>query len=161
MREALERTADAAHTAVELFAAYRRAVADVSEAAQNAAAAGQDRNLRRSVDYIQQHYTESLRLEKVASVAGFTPTYFSKLFRRREKVSFAKYVAGLRIERAKQLLAGTEIDATRIAQMSGFRSPQYFCDVFRRATGATPLEWRQRPDRLSAAGRTRIRKLKR
>jgi AraC-like DNA-binding protein len=155
MREALERAAGAARTTTELFAQYRRAVADMSEAVRSPVPARQERNLRRALDHIARHYAEPLRLDKVAAVAGFTPTYFSKLFVRRERVSFAKYVMGLRIERAKQMLAGTELHAVRIAQLCGFGSPQYFCSVFRRATGATPLQWRRRPDRIWAAGKAR------
>jgi AraC-like DNA-binding protein len=143
MRDGLERAASAARTLTELFAQYRLAVADVSHALEHPGPARQDRNLRRATDYIAQHYAEPLRLETVASVAGFTPTYFSRLFRKREGVPFGRYVAAIRIERAKQLLASTDLDASRIAELSGFATPQYFSAQFRRWAGVTPLTWRR------------------
>jgi AraC-like DNA-binding protein len=157
-RDGLERAASAARTTRELFSEYRRAVADLSAAVEKAVPARQDRNLRRAVDYIQKHYAEPLRLERVAAVAGFAPGYFSKLFAKRERVPFARYVVGLRLERAKHLLAGTRLDAARVAQLVGFGSAAYFSNVFRRATGATPRQWRQEPRRFVAAGKARKRK---
>ena len=106
-----------------------------------------DRGLRAALDHIDRHYTEPLDVKKVARVAGFTPNYFSKLFSAREKMTFVDYVALRRVERAKKLLSGTGLDATRVAELSGFNSPQYFSRVFRRATGTTPLGYRNRPQK--------------
>ena len=142
----LDRAAEAAGTIQELFAAYRRAVRDVSDATERPLAARHDRSVRRAVDYIRQHYTEPLRLEGVARVAGFTPKYFSKLFAESEKMPFERYVSRLRLERAMHLLASTDMGAERVAELSGFNSPQYFCRAFRAAVGATPLQYRRGKD---------------
>jgi two-component system response regulator YesN len=107
--------------------------------------ARRDRSLRRAVDYIERHYSEPLRLETVARIAGITPVYFSKLFKEREHVTFENYLRRLRIERAKQLLVNTGIGVSRVAEQSGFQSPQYFCRVFRSVTGQTPLAFRRQP----------------
>jgi AraC-like DNA-binding protein len=145
---ALDRAAADARTLADLFAAYRRAVADVAAAAAQPTAARRDRSLRAAVEYVQQHYAEPLPLENVAHVAGFAPTHFSRLFQRREGMTFADYVRTLRLERAKQLLTSTELDVTRVADLSGFRSAQYFCRAFRRATGKTPLDFRRLPSTI-------------
>jgi transcriptional regulator GlxA family with amidase domain len=52
---------------------------------------------------------------------------------------------GLRLERAKQLLARTRHDVTRVASLSGFDSPQYFCRAFRQNVGTAPLKYRASP----------------
>jgi two-component system response regulator YesN len=150
MSDSLARAADEVRTVSELFAAYRRAVADLSEAVLRPVPARQDRHLQSAVDYIRQHYTEPLSFKKVARVAGFNATYFSELFRKREGMTFEKYVLGLRLERAKQLLARTRHDVTRVASLSGFNSPQYFCRAFRQNVGAAPLEYRASPGALRA-----------
>jgi AraC-like DNA-binding protein len=142
MCESLDRETDAARTMRELSAAYRRAAADVAEAVRRPVTARHDRSLRRAVDFIRQHYTEPLGVVEVARVAGLAPNYFSTLFKQRERIAFAAYVSLLRVERAKQLLASTKLDATRVAALCGFRSSQYFSYAFRRATGATPLAYR-------------------
>jgi AraC-like DNA-binding protein len=80
----------------------------------------------------------------VASVAGFAPKYFSYLFKRRERVTFEAYLRRVRVERARQLLSSTDLNLARVAELSGFRSAQYFCHVFRDSCGATPTEFRER-----------------
>jgi AraC-like DNA-binding protein len=142
--ETLDRGAREARTMGDLSAVYRRAVVDVAEAVERPAAARRDRSLRRALDYIHQHYTEPLALSKVARVSGFAPYYFSHLLREREKMTFADYVTRLRIERSRQLLADTELSVGRVSELSGFRSAQYFCRVFRAASGATPGAYRAR-----------------
>jgi len=143
--DALDRSASHARSMSDLCAFYRRAVADLSEAVKRPVAARRDRTLRVAVEYIHQHYTEPLRLEQVARVAGFAPGHFSKLFISREDMPFEQYVRALRLERAKHLLADTVLDSTRIAELSGFGTAQYFCRVFRKEVGTTPLEYRKRP----------------
>jgi AraC-like DNA-binding protein len=141
--EVLDRSATDARTISDLFAAYRSAVRDVSRAVEKPARARQDRSLRRGMDYIHQHYGERLRLETIARVAGFAPDYFSKLFKERERTTFEDYVCGLRVERAKQLLTSTDLDASRVSELCGFGTPQYFSRVFRSETGSTPRAYRQ------------------
>jgi AraC-like DNA-binding protein len=140
----LERAAREAPTVSDLVAAYRRAVADLSEALQQPAPAHQDRRIRRAVTYIHQHYGESLTLRGLARVAGFAPNYFSRLFRQRERMTVARYLRQVRIERAKQLLTHTDLEVKRVAQLSGFASQHYFARSFRRVVGTTPLAWRDR-----------------
>ena len=144
LSEALDRSAGAARTMSELFAAYRSAIADATEAVLRPVPARHDRSLRSAIDYIRQHYSEKLSLAKVARIAGFYPSYFSELFKERERITFEGYVARLRIARAKQLLGNTELDVTRVAELSGYRSLSYFCRSFRSAVGSTPQHFRTR-----------------
>jgi len=109
--------------------------------------ARRDRSLRGALDYIHRHYRERLSREKVARVAGFAPSYFSVLFSEREKTTFERYLLRLRIDQAKQLLEDTELPAARVAELSGFKSPQYFCAAFRRATAMAPTEYRRDPQK--------------
>jgi AraC-like DNA-binding protein len=140
----LDRSATDARSTQELFAAYRRAALDVAEAMRAPIAARQDRSLRLAVEYLHQHYGERIRLSQVARVAGFSPSHFSKLFIQRERVSFEHYLRNLRLERAKQLLEGSDLGAARVAELAGFGSAQYFSDVFRDVLGMTPLAYRKK-----------------
>jgi len=112
--------------------------------------ARRDRNLRGALDYIHRHYRERLTRERVARVAGFAPSYFSVLFSEREKTTFERYLLRLRIDQAKQLLEDTRLPAARVAELSGFKSAQYFCTVFRRATDMAPIEYRRNPKKAPA-----------
>jgi AraC-like DNA-binding protein len=143
MQDGLDRAAKVARTTEDLLAAYRVAVADLSKAAGSPVEARHDRSLRRAVEHIHAHYTEPVRLATLARISGISPSYFSELFRQREGMTFEQYLAGLRIERAKQLLSTTDLGVARVARLSGFSSSAYFCRAFRRAEGAPPLAYRK------------------
>jgi YesN/AraC family two-component response regulator len=99
--------------------------------------------LQRSLTYVREHYTEHLTLDAVARVSGFAPNYFSQLFKRREHVSFERYVRRLRVERAKHLLASTAFPLRRISELTGFSHHSYFTTVFKADTGVTPVAFRR------------------
>jgi AraC-like DNA-binding protein len=143
MRTELDRAVRAAGTLTDLITAYRATVADLSATAERPASARQSRGLRGALDYIHQHYSEPLSLERVAKASGFARTYFSELFKQRQGMTFQRYVFGLRVERAKKLLTGTDLSVTRIAELSGHRSTAYLCRVFQRVVGTTPLDYRR------------------
>jgi AraC-like DNA-binding protein len=143
----LERGARDARTVSDLLAAYRRGVADLSDAAQRPASAQDGRRIQRGMAYVQQHYGEALRLRDVARAAGVSASHFSHLFKRHEGETLQHFVHQLRLERAKQLLVGTDLAVKRVAQMSGFATQHYFARMFRRATAMTPLDWRRRSRR--------------
>jgi AraC-like DNA-binding protein len=144
----LERAARRAATVGELFAAYRRVVADMAAAMQRPSTAHKERRLARAVAYIHRHYAEPLGLAAVSRVAGFAPGYFSRRFKERERITFEGYVARLRIERARHLLASTDLTMGRVAALSGYSSQQYFARVFKRAAGTTPLACRRRMQKV-------------
>jgi AraC-like DNA-binding protein len=148
LREHLTRSAAAASTAAELFEAYRRAVADISDAVEHPAQARRGRSLRSALEYVDRHYAEDLSLKQVARVAGFTPTHFSLLFKQRERVSFSQYLIALRLERAQQLLLNTDLDLVRVAELTGFRTSQYLCRVFQRVLRVSPGGYRKRASQL-------------
>ncbi|HEV8244703.1 MAG TPA: helix-turn-helix domain-containing protein [Polyangiaceae bacterium] len=147
MRESLEQAAREARTLSDLFAAYRRVVADMIDAVLRPVPAHRERSLRRALSHLRKHYSEPLSLAAVARVAGFAPNYFSLLFKRQEKTTFEQYLRRLRLERAKQLLTTTDLDAARVAELSGFGTRQYMARVFRSSLGMTPSQCRQRSSR--------------
>jgi AraC-like DNA-binding protein len=159
MREDLERSVSSARTLSEVFDHFRRAVANLAKAAQAPVPARHERSLGRALAHIEQHYTEPLRLEQVAKIAGFTPSYFSKLFIQDQRVPFSRYVARLRVERAKRLLTTTRLNLTHVARLSGFPTAAYLCTAFGDATGTTPARWRvQHPGPKAPQTKKRNRK---
>jgi len=131
-------------TLTEVIAEYRKAVGDLADAAQQPVKARQGRGLRAALAHIHENYGQSLGLEKIARLSGFSPAHFSELFKQREGMTFQKYLFRLRMTRTKELLTGTDLNVKRIAELSGYGSPQYLSRVFRRVVGTTPLAYRRK-----------------
>ena len=94
-------------------------------------------------DYIQQHYTESVSLEALASVAYLSPKYFSCLFKRCTGQTVTEYIQKLRVSHACDLLAGTGQSVAQIAATIGYGDVKFFGRVFHRVMGVSPSEYRR------------------
>ncbi len=102
-----------------------------------------------SLEYIRNHYNEPLTLEDVCRRAMMSKTYFCYLFKLQTHKTFVEYLLNLRIESSKRLLETTDLSVTRIGEEVGFQSSPHFTRTFRKLTGLTPREYRNR-----ATGRT-------
>jgi AraC-like DNA-binding protein len=133
-----------ADTVSALIDAYRSVVSDIEIAIQSPTQARQDRSTRRALRFMREHLSDPLTLPQVSRVAGFAPGYFSRLLQREVGATFDRHLQKLRLERAKQALAGTTLSVERVAQLAGFRSRTYFQQLFRQSAGCTPIEYRRR-----------------
>ncbi len=85
-------------------------------------------------------------LSELAALCGLSVRHLTRSFRISRCRSIGSYIAECRISQAKRLLAsGTCVKS--IAYSMGFTSPSNFSTAFRRATGETPRQYRQRAGR--------------
>lgn len=101
-----------------------------------------------AMDTIKRHVRENvggdLSLMHLADLAHFNPQYLSKLFKEVEGVNLIDYIAGVRIERAKQMLADPACKVREVAAAVGYSNTANFCRFFRKNTGLAPNEYRDR-----------------
>lgn len=94
------------------------------------------------LEYIDLHYTENLRLDQVASDAGFSKFHFTRLFKQYVSVTFYEYLSCRRIKAAENLLIKPELSITEVSYQSGFTSISTFNRTFRQQKKCTPREYR-------------------
>ncbi|WP_256758516.1 response regulator [Cohnella sp. WQ 127256] len=97
--------------------------------------------------FIADHLSDELSLTAIAENTGHNSSYLSRLFKQKNGVGIAEYITECRIRIAKDLLADQRHRIQDIAPSSGFTSVQYFYRVFKKSTGMTPQEWRDRSSR--------------
>ncbi len=100
--------------------------------------------------YIEAHRDEPMTLAELASVAGFSPYHFSRLFTARFGESVMEYVRTVRLQAAALRLVGDAPPSLiDLAFDCGFESQEAFTRAFRRAYGVPPGQYkRQSPRRL-------------
>lgn len=96
----------------------------------------------RALALIEEHYGEALTLDDAARAAGYSRCHFSKVFRERVGVCFVSYLADVRVRRAAELLARTELPVTTVALEVGFNDLSHFERVFRSAYRRSPSKFR-------------------
>jgi AraC family transcriptional regulator len=98
--------------------------------------------LRRVTDFIEANLDHDLELAEIAEAAELSPYHFARSFKQTTGVTPIQFLMQRRIERAKQLLAGSELPLAEIALSVGFKNQSHFSTLFRKFTEITPKAWR-------------------
>ena len=98
--------------------------------------------LVQAIGFIREHATESIRVEDVLRVVPLSRRSLERAFQELLNRSPAQEIRRVRLERAKHLLATTDLAIPKVARASGFGTGEYLAKAFRQATGMTPLKYR-------------------
>ncbi|MFP4473410.1 MAG: ATP-binding protein [Candidatus Omnitrophota bacterium] len=104
---------------------------------------GIDGKIERAKYYAQRNFDKKLTLNDVADEVCLSPKYLSRIFKEHVGMSFSEYKIGLRIEKAKELLATTGDNIEQISEKLGYQNPESFIKIFRESTGSTPRQYRE------------------
>lgn len=101
------------------------------------------KGVRAVIAFIAEHYTDPLSLDDLAAMAGMSRRPFARMFREVAGLALRDYLRNLRVERARQLLLGSTLSLTEIAQESGFYDLPHFDKAFRRRFRLSPSDYRR------------------
>lgn len=104
--------------------------------------------LGRVVDHIETHLHEPVRVPELAAVAGCSVDTLERRVRRAFRRTPGQLVLTARIDRARELLRGSDSLAD-IAIACGFSDQAAFSRTFARLAGQTPAAYRRASDRLT------------
>lgn len=94
------------------------------------------------IDYIYAHDTKELSVGGISRAMFFSPSYLSRLFKQQTNLSLVKFIQEKKLETAASLLKGTNQSVDKIMAEVGYSDKKHFYDVFSRAYGMTPGEYR-------------------
>ncbi|MCR2804663.1 response regulator transcription factor [Paenibacillus soyae] len=99
--------------------------------------------VQEAIRYIEERLAEAISLKDVAEALHMNASYFSVLFKEQTGLTFTEYVTRRRIQRAKELLGGTSLSVSQIAEQVGYQTDKYFVKVFRSLEGSSPGQYRK------------------
>lgn len=99
--------------------------------------------IRCAKQYMEEHYGEKIVLEDIADIVNLNPVYFSVLFKKETGMNFSAYLAGIRIEKAKEMIRGTNDTIAVIGERVGYRDTRYFSQTFTKIVGIKPALYRK------------------
>ena len=88
--------------------------------------------------FCRRNLSRPIGVEDMARVARMSRYHFSRQFGRARGISPGRYLASLRLDEAKRLLAGGAHSVKEVAEQCGYGDANYFCKVFRRSFGMSP-----------------------
>lgn len=102
-----------------------------------------DAEMRDTVEYINAHFGENLSVSALATRVGYSPTYFTKKFKKTFGCTLTNYVVNVRLRYAKMWLATGDMSISAIASALGFCDTSYFSNFFKAKTGLFPGYYRK------------------
>ena len=98
--------------------------------------------IQKSVDYIENHLTEDIPIDKLAETASLSPFYFQRLFSRLVKKPVCEYIKLRKLAQAADDLKTKNTRIIDTAVNYGFSSHANFTRAFKEVYGITPDEYR-------------------
>jgi AraC family transcriptional regulator len=101
--------------------------------------------LAAALDYARHQWTTAMRpltLRELAAAASVSPSYLSRVFRKQYGCGPSAALELVRLERARTMLARSNLTVSQVAGACGFADPLYFSRRFRAAHGIAPSAYR-------------------
>ena len=94
----------------------------------------------------QKYMDDTLCIRKMANTELYlSPDYIGKIFKKKMSMSITRYIACVRVEKAKELLNQGKYKIFEVAYLCGFGyNSQYFSQIFKKFTGMMPSEYGER-----------------
>jgi len=110
--------------------------------------------INRIKDFINENYSKDIHLNYLSELFFISPSYLSRIFKAETGENILKYITGVRIAAAKELLKNTDEKIAKISELVGYSDGMYFNRVFKKTTGSTPNEFRRKNTRRPPRGKT-------
>lgn len=101
--------------------------------------------LHEVMQYIKRNYNDKdLSIQSIADHLYLSKAYLCTFFKRNTGKTLNDYFTEIRMEKAKELLKDSRTKVYEVASNIGLTDPNYFSILFKKHTGYTPSEFRER-----------------
>ena len=105
--------------------------------------ASDSRRVLKVKDYISKNYMNEIRLNDVASLAGMSPSAFSRFFKLHTGRNLSDYIIDMRLGYASRMLVDSTHSIAEIGYGCGFNNLSNFNRIFKKKKGCSPSEFRE------------------
>ena len=103
----------------------------------------QNQHLLKATNYIKQNCTKDITVKDIADVCFVSLSYLQHIFSKYRHHGINEEITRERLQYAEALLLSTDRQIKDIAYSSGFSNSDYFCTVFKKHYGISPLKYRK------------------
>ena len=103
-----------------------------------ASSAGETRRISRAIGRVREHYNEPLKIEEIARELGMSVSGFHHHFKSVTSMSPLQFQKQIRLQEARRLMLGEELDAASAGHRVGYEDPAYFSRDYKKLFGAPP-----------------------
>lgn len=104
--------------------------------------------IKEIINHMHHNYDVDLKVEDLASIVYLHASYLHRIFKESMGCTIMEYLTEIRMDKAKMLLAKTDIPITEISDYVGINSRQYFSFLFKKTTGQSPRTYRKNAQKI-------------
>ncbi|MCA0341315.1 AraC family transcriptional regulator [Allorhizobium pseudoryzae] len=97
----------------------------------------------RVIDHVYAHLEDDISFDRLAEVACLSPYHWSRIYSAMRGETIVATIRRLRLQRAADRLANSQVDIATVADRAGYGSTNTFGRAFRNAFGTTPAAYRE------------------
>lgn len=139
-----EKMLSTANTIKGLFGTVRELLYGMEARSQAIHPSSANALVGKALGYLHDHYASDVRLEDVSTFVNVHPVHLCRLFHHETGMTFKELLTRERVGRAKEMLVDPSWKVYEVSLAVGYRKPRYFTDLFKKVTGLTPLEYREK-----------------
>lgn len=100
--------------------------------------AGDTRRISRAIEHLREHFDEPVQMEDIARELGMSVSGFHHHFKSVTAMSPLQFQKQIRLQEARRLMLGEDMDAASAAARVGYEDPAYFSREYKKQFGAPP-----------------------
>ncbi|MDM1296152.1 helix-turn-helix domain-containing protein [Sphingobacterium sp. N143] len=108
-----------------------------------------DPDIQRAQDYIERKYEEKITVEDLANYVNIGRRTFERRFKEATNNTPIEYMQRVRIEAAKKFFEASRKNVSQVMYDVGYTDTKAFRDIFRKITGLTPIDYRNKFAKVS------------
>ena len=102
------------------------------------ASSGETRRISKAIGHLREHFDEQLKMEEIARELGMSVSGFHHHFKSVTSMSPLQFQKHLRLQEARRLMLGEDMDAASAGFRVGYEDPSHFSREYKRHFGAPP-----------------------
>ncbi len=100
--------------------------------------------IKNAQDYIENNFQEKITVDRLATMTILGRRSFERRFKKATTDTVTKYIQRVKIEAAKMSLESTRENINEVMYNVGYTDPKAFRGTFKKITGLTPMEYRNK-----------------
>lgn len=108
-----------------------------------------DMEVRKAQEYIEQHFDDKISVDQLAMMFSIGRRSFERRFKKATANTVVEYLQRVKIEAAKKQLEIARKNVSEVMYEVGYNDTKAFRDVFKKITGLSPIEYRNKYNRVA------------
>lgn len=110
----------------------------------------EDIEVKKAQEYIEQHFEDRISVDQLAIMFAIGRRSFERRFKKATSNTVGEYLQRVKVEAAKKQLEMARKNVSEVMYEVGYNDTKTFRDVFRKITGLSPVEYRNKYNRVAS-----------